>query len=200
MSFGTTATAPRQTPVSPSVTQAAPVVTPPATTPPCPKNPESITTKSGSEEVRLEIDRLANEIACQMQTMRTEYSDWKQEQEDNASAVNLENSRRRNIFAKCLKDNGLTQSSFGELDLADFSIPCRDEWFDSIPRVPETKAFPTSGDLRALHDNWIRSLVAIGDLASIYPDSFKPADLTAFLEFARSARSCLDQAMWCYYP
>lgn len=200
MSFGTVVTAPRQTPENPSVTQSAPAVTSRVTTPSCPKNPESLTTEIGSEEVRLELDRLANEIACQLETLRTEFSDWKQDQEDYAAAVNLENARNRNIFARCLKDNGLTESTFYEMDPFGEVTPCQNEWLDSSPELPRVEAFPKSGDLRALHDNWLRLGVALGDLASIYPDSVKPAALTTFLELARVARSCLDQAMWCFYP
>lgn len=117
----------------------------------CPSEmPPSIVTDEGSQAVRDEIDRRVVDIACQMQNLDRNLTNWRREQPASDSV-------RATLY----------------------------------PTAVEV-------DLFEQHSKWLRALVAIGDLANIYPDSIQPSELPSIISAARSAQDCLDSGSWCY--
>lgn len=166
----------------------------------CPSiDPDSIVTDLGSEEVRYEIDRVAVDLACRTQTLSSRLKEWRNWEEEKVRARAAQRGLSEATFQSCLRDHKLTESQWNGLGITDPSTPCVTEFLQVGWEPIEAAQYPGPNDqLFGYHNGWLKKIVALADLAEIYPDSVQPSRLPTILDNGRMAQGCLERSQWCF--
>jgi len=164
------------------------------------KGLEQITTSKGSKEVRREIEKKRQDAFCAGIALESAYEKYIKNYQDaqaRADAKNrLDKSRAQAKFRDCLKRNGLTEKQFSS-GFSRGSKTCSNEW---VAALGSGSNYVSVSRPEAEHKAWITAWADLGQLASVYPDSFKPSQLPGVKRTGAAAEACLRNNDWCYNP
>lgn len=164
------------------------------------KGLEQITTTKGSKEVRREIDKKREDAYCAWNALVVAYKKYikdYQAAQARADAKNkLDKARAEAKFRDCLKRNKLTDKQFSS-SFSKGGKTCSNEWIEKLGSGSSSVSVRRP---EAEHKAWITAWADLGQLASVYPDSFKPSQLPGVKRTGAAAESCLRNNDWCYNP
>lgn len=164
------------------------------------KGLEQITTGKGSKEVRREIEKKRQDAYCAGIALESAYRKYIKNYQDAKARVDAKNrldkSRAEAKFRDCLKRNRLTEKQFSS-GLSRGSPPCSSEW---VATLGSGSNYVSVSRPEAEHRAWITAWADLGQLAEVYPDSFKPSELPAVKRTGAAAEACLQRKDWCYNP
>jgi hypothetical protein len=168
----------------------------------CPTTEQSsIVTKKGSKDVRKELNRLNNDLACRHESFTKQLEQWRKAEEASYKRAVADFNLQKRLLRDCITYLKLTETQYEKKykPISNPKAPCAGYWWGSFSSPLPPSKVPGQGlPVFKAYEAMLRSGIALYQLAKIYPDSVQPSRLPGIIQLGEAFSECLRTKSWCW--